>query len=415
MKVRLLTIGDELLIGQVVDTNSAWMARQLNLIGARVTGKETVGDDHGEIVEALRRGLAAADVVLVTGGLGPTRDDITKKAIAEFYGLGFVFSQETFEHIARFLEHLGKAVHDAHRDQCFMPQNALLLRNKMGTAPGMWFDEAGKVVVSMPGVPYEMEYLMQNEVLPRLQKRFPASPILHHTLLTAGEGESVIAARIAEVEDQLPEGIKLAYLPSLGEVRLRLSATGANELQLRRLLEKEALKIKKLLPELIYGEGEVKLEEVVGKLLREKNLKLGTAESCTGGYLAHRVTSVPGASEYFKGSVIAYSNEVKNSLLGVRKETLEEFGAVSEETVREMAAGAILALGTDLAVAVSGIAGPDGGTPEKPVGTIWVAVGSREKILTRRLRFGKDRQKNIHLTAVHSLNLVRKFLLGEWS
>ncbi|MBK6622183.1 MAG: competence/damage-inducible protein A [Saprospirales bacterium] len=415
MKARLLTIVAELLIGQVVDTNSAWMARQLNLIGARVAGKETVGDDPGEIVEGLQRALAAADVVLVTGGLGPTRDDITKKAIADFYKVGFVFSQETFEHIGRFLERMGKVLNDAHRDQCFMPQNALLLRNKMGTAPGMWFDENGKVVVSMPGVPYEMEYLMENEVLPRLQERFPASPILHHTLLTAGEGESVIAERIAEVEDQLPEELKLAYLPSLGEVRLRLTATGSDEPRLRQLLEGEVRKIRDLLPELIYGEGQTKLEEVVGKLLREKNWKLGTAESCTGGYLAHRMTSVPGASDYFKGSVIAYSNEIKNSLLGVRKETLDEFGAVSEETVREMAAGALQVLGVDLAVAVSGIAGPDGGTPEKPVGTIWVAVASKEKTRTQRLRLSKDRQKNIHLTAVHSLNLIRKFLLGEWS
>ena len=414
MKVHLLTIGDELLIGQVVDTNAAWMARQLNLIGARVEGKETVGDSTEEIAEALGRGMAKADVVLVTGGLGPTRDDITKKAIAEFFGVGFVFSQETFDHITRFLERVGQTVSGAHRDQCFMPQNALLLRNRMGTAPGMWFDEGGKVVVSMPGVPYEMEYLMDAEVLPRLQQRFPASPMLHHTLLTAGEGESRIAARIAEVENKLPAELKLAYLPSLGEVRLRLTARGTDEAALRLLLDREVGKIKDLLPDLIYGEGEERLEGVLGNMLRERNWTLATAESCTGGYLAHLITTVPGASDYFKGSVVAYSNDLKNRLLGVRQETLDEFGAVSEETVREMAAGALQLLQTDLAVAVSGIAGPGGGTADKPVGTIWVAVGSREKILTRRLQFGKDRKKNIHLTAVHSLNLIRKFLRAEW-
>jgi len=415
MKVYLLAIGDELLIGQVVNTNAAWMAKELNLIGARVTAMETVGDDLDEIVSALRRGVARADVVLMTGGLGPTKDDITKRAIAGFYEEGFVFSQETFDHIERYLNYIGQGVTEMHRDQCLMPQNAVLLPNRMGTAPGMWFEEEGKVVVSMPGVPYEMEYLMEAEVLPRLQKRFPSSPILHHTLLTAGEGESRIAERIREVEEGLPPELKLAYLPSLGEVRLRLTARGEDGAALRKLLDREAGKIRQLLPDIVFGEGDEKLEEVVGKILREKQLRVVTAESCTGGYLAHRITAVAGASDYFQGSIIAYSNELKARLLGVREDTLGRFGAVSEETVREMAEGALRMLGGDLAVAVSGIAGPGGGTPEKPVGTIWVAVASRDKTLARQLRFGKDRLKNIHLTAVYSLNLLRKFLLGEWS
>ncbi|MCB9283241.1 MAG: competence/damage-inducible protein A [Lewinellaceae bacterium] len=411
MKVHLLTIGDELLIGQVVDTNSAWMARQLNGIGAQVIGKETVPDLVEEIVAALRRGVEKADVVLVTGGLGPTKDDVTKKALATFYEVGFVFSQQTFDHISRFLSFLGREASDAHRDQCFMPQNAELLRNRMGTAPGMWFDEAGKVVVSMPGVPFEMEYLMDAEVLPRLQKRFPASPILHHTLLTAGEGESSIAERLRDLEDKLPNEVKLAYLPSLGQVKLRLTARGANEDELRRLLDQEAQKIRDLLPDLIFGREEETLEQVVGVLLQERQWKLATAESCTGGYLAHRITTVAGSSNYFKGSVIAYSNELKTGLLGVKPETLDAVGAVSEETVREMVAGALDRLDVDIAVAVSGIAGPGGGTPEKPVGTIWIAVGSRQRVKTLHLQLGKDRLKNIQFTAVAALNFLRKFLL----
>lgn len=414
MKVQLLTIGDEILIGQIVDTNSAWMARELNGIGAQVVGKETVGDTEEDIIDALRRGLSRADVVLITGGLGPTRDDVTKKALAAFFEVGFVFSQETFTHIDRFLTRLGRVALEAHREQCFMPQNALLLRNKMGTAPGMWFDEKGKVVVSMPGVPFEMQYLMEAEVLPRLRQRFGASPIIHRTLHTAGEGESRIAERLREVEDNLPNEVKLAYLPDLGLVRLRLTARGDDEAKLRELLDQQSRKILDTLPDLIFGEEGETLERIVGGLLKERQWTMATAESCTGGFIAHKITSVPGSSAYFKGSVVAYSNELKHKLLGVRESTLQEYGAVSEETVREMVQGALDHLNVDLAVAVSGIAGPDGGTPEKPVGTIWIAVGSREGIRTHKLQLWKDRLKNIQFTSVIALNLIRKFLRGEW-
>jgi nicotinamide-nucleotide amidase len=413
MKVQLLTIGDELLIGQVVDTNSAWMARQLNLIGAQVLGKETVGDDEDDIIAALTRACSRADVVLMTGGLGPTKDDITKKAIAAFLGEGFVFSQETYDYIVRFFARMGREAVEVHRDQCFMPQSAVLLRNKMGTAPGMWFEHKGKVLISMPGVPYEMEYLMENEVAPRLQKRFPASPICHRTLSTAGEGETRIADLLKELEDNLPNEVKLAYLPSLGQVRLRLTARGADEARLQQTLDLESKKILDLLPDLIFGQGEETLEEVVGKMLRARNMTIATAESCTGGFLAHRITSLAGASAYFKGSVIAYSNELKTALLGVKEATLQTRGAVSEETVVEMVAGARALLGVDLAVATSGIAGPDGGTPEKPVGTIWIAVGNAEKTITHRLQLGKDRLKNIQYAAVYALFLTWKFLRAD--
>jgi nicotinamide-nucleotide amidase len=411
MNVQLLTIGDELLIGQVVDTNAAWIARELNAIGAQLVGKETVGDSEEAIVEALRRGTQRADVVLMTGGLGPTKDDVTKKALSHFYGVGFVFSQETFNHIDRFLSRLGRVPSGLHREQCLMPQNALLLRNKMGTAPGMWFDEAGTVVVSMPGVPFEMEYLMQAEVLPRLRERFPGLPIIHQTLLTAGEGESQIAERLRELEENLPNEVKLAYLPDLGLVRLRLTARGPDEALLRALLDREMQKIREVLPDLVFGKERDTLEGVVGALLKQRGWMMATAESCTGGYLAHRITTVPGSSAFFKGSVIAYSNELKVKLLDVRPQTLEAHGAVSEETVVEMVRGALQTLEVDLAVAVSGIAGPDGGSPEKPVGTIWIAVGTRETVRTQKLQLWKDRLKNIQFTAVYALNLIRKFLL----
>jgi nicotinamide-nucleotide amidase len=411
MNVQILTVGDELLIGQVIDSNSAWMAKQLNLIGAQVTGIQTTGDDLGEMVEALQRAAKKADVVLITGGLGPTRDDVTKKALAQYFDTGFVFSQETFAYIERFFSRLGRTATDAHRQQCFMPQNASLLPNKMGTAPGMWFDEDDVVYVSMPGVPYEMQYLMQKEVLPRLQDRFPGAPILHKTIRTVGEGESNIAKRLETFEAELPNNVKLAYLPSLGQVRLRLTARGGSRDQLEQTLERYVQELEGLVDDLVFGFDDQTLEEVVGETLRAKKLTVGTAESCTGGFLAHRITSIPGSSDYFLGSIIAYANEVKQELLGVKEETLQEYGAVSEATVREMVAGTLKLLGTDLAIATSGIAGPGGGTPEKPVGTVWLAIGNQHEIRTHRLQLGKDRLKNIEYSTVFALNMIRQAAL----
>ena len=411
MKVHILTIGDEILIGQIVDTNAAWMSRRLNLQGAQVTGKSSVGDDLEDIQEGLRNALAKADAVLITGGLGPTKDDITKKALADFFGVDLVFHEATWERIQKLFENWGRSTTPAHRQQCFMPANAQLLHNKMGTAPGMWFEHEGKVVVSMPGIPYEMEYLMQHEVLPRLAGHFPGRPIAHRTILTVGEGESRIAARIEAFEEQLPPGFKLAYLPNLGKVRLRLTGTGADQDALERELDRKAEELEALIPELVFGRGEDQLEAVIGRMLRERNLTLGTAESCTGGLIAHRITTIPGSSDYFMGSVVSYSNDIKRGLLGVRAETLEQNGAVSEETVREMVIGGLERLGVDIVVAVSGIAGPGGGTPDKPVGTVWMAAGTKEHIKTEKWQIGKDRLKNIEYSAVQALNLVRRLLL----
>ncbi len=410
MKIHIITIGDEILIGQIVDTNSAWMGTQLNASGGHIVGITTVGDDASAIKNALQNALPQADAVLITGGLGPTKDDITKKTLAEYMGVDMTFSQITFDRITKIFERFGRKTTPAHREQCYMPSNALLLHNKKGTAPGMWFEHEQKVVVSMPGVPHEMKYLMEFEVIPNLKERFQTVPIGHRTIRTVGEGETRIAVRIENAVNELPPNMKVAYLPGLGQVRVRLTATHKDENILNQQLDEAQEKVVALIPELVYGFGKDALPNVLGRLLKEKNLTLSTAESCTGGHLAHLITSVSGSSAYFMGSVVAYDNAVKKEQLGVKSATLEQFGAVSEQTVREMVAGALLLLKTDIAIAISGIAGPTGGTDEKPVGTIWMAVGNKETIKTRKLNLGKDRLRNIQYTSVQALNFIRQFV-----
>ncbi|GAB5552681.1 MAG: competence/damage-inducible protein A [Saprospiraceae bacterium] len=411
MKVNLLTIGDEILIGQIVDTNSAWMAKQLNLIGAEVNYIYTIGDTEKDILSAIDQSFEHADVVLMTGGLGPTKDDITKKTIAQYFQVPLEFDQGTYDRILKLFERWGRSTTEAHRLQCYMPANATLLFNKMGTAPGMWFEKEGKVLVSMPGVPYEMKYLMEKAVIPKLQLQFPGSPIAHRTILTVGEGESRIADRINDFEEALPSNIKLAYLPGLGRVRLRLTGRGTQQENLAKILDQEAQKLKAIIPELVFGEGQLQLEEVIGQMLLDRKLSISTAESCTGGYIAHLFTSIAGSSRYFQGSIVAYDNAIKKKLLGVNPVTLEEQGAVSEATVKEMVTGALQALETDIAIAISGIAGPGGGTPQKPVGTVWIAVGDGKHTETYLLSAGKDRIKNIQYSAIYALDQIRKFLL----
>ena len=419
MQTHLLTIGDEILIGQIVDTNSPWMSRELNLRGMAVSGKSSVGDTRQAIIDGIEHAASRADVVIMTGGLGPTKDDITKKTLAEMFGSEMAFHAETYQQIESYFVKVGRPTPPAMRDQATLPEKAVILRNKVGTAPGMWFENKGKIYISLPGVPFEMEYLMTAEVLPRLQQRFQSQPIVHRTLLTAGEGESNIAKRIEAFEDALPPQIKLAYLPALGQVRLRLSGawdgapTPDAEAQMIALVESKKAELQALIPDLVYGEEKETLEEVVGKILIAQDKKFGTAESCTGGYVAHLITSVPGSSAYFPGSVVSYSYEMKEKLLNVRHKTLQHFGAVSEETVREMALGALDTLGLDISLAISGIAGPGGGMPEKPVGTVWMAVSDRERTVAVKHVFGRDRIKNIQLTGTYALNLVRKFLLGQ--
>ncbi|MEM6967116.1 MAG: competence/damage-inducible protein A [Bacteroidota bacterium] len=411
MKAHIITIGDEILIGQIVDTNSAWMGQQLNLQGIRIEKIISISDTHEAIHAAVEDGFQNADVILMTGGLGPTKDDITKKALADYFGVEMYFSESTYNRIQRLFQKFKRSMTEAHKEQCYMPKNADLLMNKMGTAPGMWFEKNGKVLVSMPGIPYEMKYLMSEEVLPRLKRDFPSQPIAHRTILTVGEGESRIADRINGFVEALPKEVKMAYLPRLGQVRLRLTGTGDDEEKLHQVLDSKVNEIKDLLPDLIFGYEKEQLEEVVGKILVAKGKTLSTAESCTGGFVAHKITSIPGSSQYFMGSVIAYDNAVKINQLNVSPSTLEKHGAVSEATVKEMVKGAIDLLKTDIAVATSGIAGPGGGTPEKPVGTVWIAVGDKDRIQTYQLNLWKDRIKNIEYSATVALNVIRKFLL----
>jgi len=411
MTAQIITIGDEILIGQIIDTNSAWMGQQLNMQGIQVGKIVTVSDTHKDITEAVDAALSEADIILLTGGLGPTKDDITKKALADYFGVDMRFSESTYNRIQRLFQKFGKSMTKAHHEQSYMPANADILMNKMGTAPGMWFEHKGKVLVSMPGVPYEMKYLMEAEVLPKLKKQFPGKPIAHRTILTVGEGESRIADLIDPFIEALPANIKMAYLPGTGQVRLRLTGTGDDENELNALLDKKVEELKPLIAELVFGFEKEKLEEVVGRMLLEKGKTLATAESCTGGFLAHKITSIPGSSAYFMGSVIAYSNAVKMNQLSVKPNTLKNHGAVSEETVKEMMQGALDLLKTDLAIAISGVAGPDGGTPEKPVGTIWIAIGDKNNTKTYQLNLWKDRMKNIEYTTTVALNVIRKFLL----
>ncbi len=420
MTAYLLTIGDEILIGQIIDTNSAWMCQELNLRGFQVLGKSSVADNPEAIVEGLEIAARNADVIIMTGGLGPTKDDLTKATLAAYFGSPMVFHQDTYDRIAAYFNKIGKKIHEAAILQATLPEQALILTNKVGSAPGMWFERAGKVIIALPGVPFEMKYLMSAEVLPRLTERFPGRPIAHRTLLTVGEGESNIAKRIEAFEDSLPANIKLAYLPNLGQVRLRLSGVWEGPLRpgagaaLDALVEAKRAELQQLVPELVFGFDEDTLEQVIGRMLLERRLQFGTAESCTGGYIAHMITTVPGASAYFPGSVVSYSYEMKTKLLGVRPDTLIQQGAVSEETVREMVTGALNTLHVDIALAVSGIAGPDGGTDDKPVGTVWMAVGDRTRTVAKKHVFGRDRLKNIQLTGVFGLNLVRQFLLENY-
>lgn len=419
MRIYLMPVGDEILIGQIKDTNSAYMAGVLTGHGYEVVGGSVVPDSGEAIQRTLQFALGQADVVILTGGLGPTKDDVTKITLAAFVGCGMAFHADTFTRIEGYFKTIGRKVPESMKDQATLPDSALILPNKVGSAPGMWFDmPEGRIIISLPGVPWEMEYLLNEEVLPRLLAGRPGRPMAFRNILTAGEGESGIAKRLAAFEQSLPFNIKLAYLPSLGQVRLRLSAYGegirteASQRVLEDALDVQCARLHSFIPDLVYGFEQQTLAGVVGGLLREKGRTLSTAESCTGGMLAGMITSIPGASEYFPGSVVSYSYEMKTSLLGVQQKTLDSFGAVSEETVVEMVAGARELLRSDVAVAISGIAGPGGGTLDKPVGTVWMAVGDGRRVVAQKHIFGRDREKNMTLTCVYALNLIRRFLLG---
>ena len=411
MKAYILTIGDEILIGQVTDTNATHMAEAMSVEGYEVVEHLSVADTEEGIRSGLDRALAAADVVLMTGGLGPTKDDITKKVLADYVGTELVFHEETWERLVKLYARFGREAGRHHRVQCDLPAAATILTNKVGTAPGMWLEHEGKIIVSMPGVPYEMRYLVEHEVVPRLVAgNVDQTRQRSLTILTAGAGESTLAEAIEEVEDALPAHVSLAYLPNLGTVRLRLTIRGTDEAAMQAELQKHKAEIEAIIGEHVYGYGKEDLALAVQRRMQERQLTLATAESCTGGAIAGMIVAHPGSSGHFRGSVVAYANDIKRTLLDVPEELLVQHGAVSQPVVETMAKNARRALKTDYAVATSGVAGPGGGTEEKPVGTIWIAVAGPDGVRSRLLSSGKDRERNITYTVHQALDMLRRRL-----
>ncbi len=407
IKAEIITIGDEILIGQITDTNSQWISSELDLRGIKVHKKTSIRDETKSILDELKDAFDRSDLILMTGGLGPTKDDLTKNTIAQFFGVELISHPDILDHIRSFFEKRGRVMNVNNIEQASLPANCTPLMNYWGTAPGMWFESNGKILVSMPGVPTEMKNLMKNEVLPRVSEFFETPIIRHKTIKTVGIGESDLMSLIEDWENALPDHIKLAYLPRLGQVRLRISGIGQSAEILERELQLWSEKLFDYIPKFIYGYELDELEEVVGKLLRERNLSISTAESCTGGHLAHKITSVPGSSTYYKGSIIAYSNDIKISELFVDPEIIISKGAVSEEVVKQMAENIREKFNTDIGISTSGIAGPDGGTEEKPVGTVWIAIADKEKTVTKKLQLALNREMNIELTSLIVLNTLR--------
>jgi nicotinamide-nucleotide amidase len=413
MRATIITIGDELLIGQTIDTNSAWMGAELSKAGFDVQRMTSIHDRREDIISELKQMSGKTDVILITGGLGPTSDDITKQTLCEFFNTTLITNYEVLKMNEEMMQRRNFPMNVSNRRQAEVPKSCTVLKNATGTAPGMWFEKDGTIFVSMPGVPVEMKHIMTEHVLPELKKRFTSQVIIHRNIMTYGTFEAKLSETLQGFESELPENIKLAYLPSQGIIKLRLTGTGTERGSLSDLLNKQVLKLYGIIPEIIYAENEESLEMVVGRLLSEKKNTLSTAESCTGGEIAHLVTSVPGSSDYYKGSVIAYSNSIKTQLLGVKNEDLEKYGAVSEQVVGRMAAGVRRLFKTDYAIATSGIAGPDGGTEAKPVGTIWLAIDSEKGLVVEKHVFGSDRATNIKRFSLLALNLLRKQIINQ--
>lgn len=410
MLAEIITIGDEILIGQIVDTNSAWMAKQLNLAGVFVKQITSVSDEENHILASLAQAEERADLILITGGLGPTKDDITKKTLAKYFGMGFRRDEGALEMVTSIFKKYNRPLLDINIQQADVPDGCEVIVNKNGTAPCMWFEHSGKIFVSMPGVPYEMMYLMDDEILPRIRSKFTLPFIVHKTILTANIGESFLAKEIEEIEDALPEHIKLAYLPKLGQVRLRLSASGSDEIALSLEVESYAKQIVAKIPKFVVVDEDIPFEKAIINMMNSRRLTLSTAESCTGGYIAHLITQHPGCSSVYWGGAVAYAYELKESILGVKESTLNTYGAVSQETVTEMAEGAIKQFKTDYAIAVSGIAGPDGGTADKPVGTVWIAVSNKNKTVAKVFTFSNKRIQNIERSAASAFTMLLNLL-----
>jgi len=410
VNVEIITIGDEILIGQIVDTNSAWMAKELNIAGFELAQITSVHDDAQHIIDTLELALKRADIVLFTGGIGPTKDDITKQTLCKYFDTKLIFNESVFQNIERLFVNRPNAMNELNRLQAMVPENCMVIQNAVGTAPITWFEKNGKAIISMPGVPYEMKNAMNLEIIPRLQKQFETPVLLHKTVQVYGFPESALALKIADWENELPFNIKLAYLPNSGIVKLRLSGLSDNALELEIAITQQLELLSDILGNAIVAYEDIPLEQVIGKLLLAKGIMLATAESCTGGNIAHLLTTIPGSSEFFKGSVVAYSNQIKENLLGVNHEDIENEGAVSKIVAEQMAMGARKLLKSDVAIATTGIAGPTGGTAEKPVGTIWISACYEEKTLTKIYHFGANREQNIQRATQAAFLLVKEII-----
>lgn len=409
----IITIGDELLIGQTIDTNSAFIAQELNKIGIWVKRRIAIGDVAEQIVETLEAQSKDCDVIIITGGLGPTADDITKPALCDYFGSQLIIDAKALQNVNDIFTKLNRPITERNQKQAEVPHNCTVLQNSRGTAPGMWFEKDDVVYVSLPGVPHEMQGLIEKKVISKLEDKFTLPAIIHKTLLTANVGESVIADALSEFEDTLPAHIKLAYLPSYGMVKLRLTGKGEDKIEITGEVEDFFEELKTEVSEWLVADEDITMEEVISKLLTERKKFVGTAESCTGGYIAHLLTKRPGSSGTYKGGIVSYANDVKENALGVQHYTLAKYGAVSEETISEMVTGVIDSLKVDYAVATSGILGPDGGTNEKPVGTVWIAVTNGQKITAKKHFVRFDRTRNIEMTARIALTMLRQFILEE--
>lgn len=407
----VITIGDEILYGKITDTNTRFISAELDTIGIKTIRKSSVGDAEQEILGILKEAEQRADIILITGGLGPTKDDITKTALCKYFGAKLILNEEALRMVTELFERRGRTLSELNRMQAMLPDRCEMIPNHRGTAPGMWFERDGKVFISMPGVPEEMHHMMEESVLPKLKSRFKTPVIFHKEICTVGIPESILAEKINAWSEHLPPHMRLAYLPSYGQVKLRLSSQGLDLPALREEADRETAKLLSVIPKYIYGYEGDKLESVLGKLLTERKMTVATAESCTGGHTAHMLSSIPGSSAYFMGGVVAYHNSIKTGVLGVKPETLAEDGAVSEKTVIEMAEGVRKFFHTNYALSCSGIAGPTGGTAEKPVGTVWIACAGPEGTVAKKLMLGTDRETNIRFTSIALLNLLRLRIL----
>ena len=406
MKAIVISIGDELLIGQTINTNAAWIGQELSKLGGSVIEGLTISDQAEKIIETVEYAINRADVVLITGGLGPTKDDITKHTLARFFNTELEIHKPTLEKITNYFTSRKRPMLESNIQQAALPKNCTILPNNYGTAAGMWFEKEHRIVISLPGVPYEMKGIMTEEVFPMFKQRFQLNSLYHKTILTQGIGESFLAEQISDWENKVrSEGFGLAYLPSPGLVKLRLSSPNG-EID-KQKIEEYLSEIQLLLPEAVFGFENDTLPQIIGKLLKDRNLKIGTVESCTSGLLANQIVSVSGASEYFEGSLLTYSYDIKESLLDIKKETLLTNGAVSEIIAQEMALGGLKKLGVDVCISTTGIAGPLGGTEDKPVGLVWIGIATKNQVKAKRFQFGDNRERNIQMTVLSALNWLR--------